>query len=100
MDEEDEAAIAEETAADDKNEKANADTRSAKDKEKARKDKETKANGGDKKKPPTSSRFDELSTPNKRIMLALWDDHGHLFNEERRRAMKLRLEELYAMTPE
>ncbi|KAF2902541.1 hypothetical protein ILUMI_03641 [Ignelater luminosus] len=51
-------------------------------------------------KKPCNARIDELAKPNKRLVLALWQNYAYLFGPERREAIRLLLQELYAMTPE
>lgn len=48
----------------------------------------------------TTTRFDELSTPPRRILLDTYQHHAHLFPKERLEKMQQILQESYAMTPE
>lgn len=52
------------------------------------------------KKKPCNQRIDELSTPNKRIFLALWNEHAHHLPKEKVHHLKQILQESYAMSPE
>lgn len=45
-------------------------------------------------------RIDVLATPNKRLILALYQDHAHHLPREKIEKTKQLLQELYAMTPE
>lgn len=45
-------------------------------------------------------RIDELSTPNKRMFLALWNEHAHHLPSEKLDTLKQLLQQFYAMTPE
>uniref|UniRef100_A0A1Y1N9C0 Uncharacterized protein n=2 Tax=Photinus pyralis TaxID=7054 RepID=A0A1Y1N9C0_PHOPY len=52
------------------------------------------------KKQPCNARIDELAKPNKRLLLDLWQNHAYHFPEERKEAIRLLLQEMFAMTPE
>ncbi|XP_068906801.1 uncharacterized protein [Tenebrio molitor] len=47
-----------------------------------------------------TSRLDELSTPNKRIFLALWNEHAYHLPKDKVKHLKQLLQQLYAMSPE
>ncbi|XP_044255057.1 uncharacterized protein LOC123005396 [Tribolium madens] len=47
-----------------------------------------------------NTRIDELSTPNKRIFLALWNEHAYHLPKEKVKNLKELLQQLYAMSPE
>ncbi|CAH1978995.1 unnamed protein product [Acanthoscelides obtectus] len=46
------------------------------------------------------TRIDVLATPNRRLILALYQNHAHHFPKERVEKLKEMLQQLYAMTPE
>lgn len=47
-----------------------------------------------------NTRIDELSTPPKRIFLALYKEHGHHLPKDKVNHLKELLQQLYAMSPE
>ncbi|KAK5643540.1 hypothetical protein RI129_007385 [Pyrocoelia pectoralis] len=55
---------------------------------------------GEEKKRPCNARIEELAKPNKRLLLDLWQNYAHHFNEEKKEAIRLLLQEMFAMTPE
>lgn len=50
--------------------------------------------------PPCRTRFDVLSTPNRRLILDLYQKHAYHLSQEKVERIKELLQELYAMTPE
>lgn len=47
-----------------------------------------------------NSRIDQLSTPNRRYILAVWQSHAYHFDQKRKEITMRRLQELYSMTAE
>jgi hypothetical protein len=60
----------------------------------------TKRNDERRKPCCKTSRLDELSTPNKRIFLALWNEHAYHLPKDKVKHLKQLLQQLYAMSPE